>query len=182
MTPYVLSLRAGPKAREIIKKWEGLHDGDPTTANLNPYICRAGYWTIGWGHVVLGPNSQMLRGMPNKALAYSMYPAGVTMAECEALLRADLIRFENGVRPVCEGGPRPTSAAQFGAMVSLACNIGIGAFQKSSVARNHAMGNYQAAADSFMLWNKATVDGVRTILPGLTNRRAEERALYLSGT
>lgn len=174
-----IDLRAGPKARTIIKKWEGILDGDPRTVNLDPYICPAGYWTIGWGHVVLGPNGAMLRGRGNKALAYSMYPHGISIPEAEMLLRADLIKYENGVRPVCTPATTP---AQFGAMVALTLNIGIGAFQKSSVARFHRQGQHLLAANAFLPWNKATVDGKRVVLPGLSNRRAEERALYLSGS
>jgi len=36
----------------IIKKFEGLEDGDPTTVNLDPYVCPGGVWTIGWGHAI----------------------------------------------------------------------------------------------------------------------------------
>lgn len=47
---------------ELIKRFEGIEDGDPTTVNLDPYLCPADYWTIGWGHVVLNPDGQQLRG------------------------------------------------------------------------------------------------------------------------
>lgn len=173
-------LKAGPKARNVIKRWEGIMDGNPRTVNLDPYICPAGYWTIGWGHVVLGPNGQMLRGQSTKALAYSMYPNGITMAEAEMLLQSDLIKYENGVRPMCT---IHTTPAQFGAMVALTLNIGIGGFQKSSVARFHKAGAHQQAANAFLSWDKATVPGKgRIVLPGLVSRRQEERALYLSGS
>ena len=36
------------KAVDIIKRFEGILDGDPSTVNLEPYLCPAGYWTIGW--------------------------------------------------------------------------------------------------------------------------------------
>src|SRR4051794_31205741 len=48
-------------AVKLIRSFEGIEDGDPTTANLDPYLCPAGYWTIGWGHVVIGQDGQMLR-------------------------------------------------------------------------------------------------------------------------
>jgi len=43
-------------AVDLIKAFEGLRDGDPTSIRLDPYLCPAGYWTIGWGHVVLDPS------------------------------------------------------------------------------------------------------------------------------
>lgn len=85
-------------------------------------------------------------------------------------------------------GNAPTTQAQFDAMVSLAYNIGTGdwrrvghqrhpgGFADSSVLRDHVAGNYAAAADDFLKWNKAA----GRELPALTRRRNEERVLYLS--
>jgi lysozyme len=168
-------LRTGPRARAVIKKWEGIMDGDPRTVNLDPYLCPADYWTIGWGHVVQDRNGRMLRGRANRAAAYAMFPGGIDMAEAEILLQSDLITYERGVLAVC----RPdTNPCQFGAMVSLCFNIGIGAFQRSTLVRLHRAGDDAGAARAFASWNKATVGGVRQELRGLTSRRREEAALY----
>ena len=35
------------EAVELIKCFEGIPDGDPTTVNINPYLCPAAYWTSG---------------------------------------------------------------------------------------------------------------------------------------
>jgi GH24 family phage-related lysozyme (muramidase) len=64
----------------------------------------------------------------------------------------------------------------FDAIISLAYNIGTNAFAKSSVLRNLKAGNKQAAADSFLAWNKAG----GKVLKGLVNRRQAERKLFLS--
>ena len=64
---------------------------------------------------------------------------------------------------------------QLAAMVSLAYNIGVGNFRKSSVLRNHNRGDFPAAAQAFHLWNKAQ----GKVLQGLVKRRAEEAALYM---
>jgi lysozyme len=61
------------------------------------------------------------------------------------------------------------------ACIDLAYNIGVGAFAASSVSRWTGQNKYQAAADAFLLWNKA---GGR-VLPGLTTRRQRERGVYL---
>lgn len=60
------------------------------------------------------------------------------------------------------------------ACVDLAYNIGLGAFGASSVCRKTNRGEFDAAAQSFLLWNKA---GGR-VLRGLTLRRQWERATY----
>ncbi len=71
---------------------------------------------------------------------------------------------------------QPTTPNMLGAMVSLAYNIGLGAFGKSSVLKNHLARRYANAAASFNLWNK----GGGKVLPGLVRRRAAEAVLYLS--
>lgn len=62
------------------------------------------------------------------------------------------------------------------ACTSLAYNIGVGAFGASAVCRHSARREFAAAADAFLLWNKA---GGR-VLPGLTIRRRLERSQYLA--
>lgn len=172
-------MRTGPRARRLIQKWEGIEDGDPTTVNLDPYLCPAAYWTIGWGHVVRDPRGKMLKGAWNKAAAYAMYPRGITYEEAEILLVADLVATENGILRFI--GSAPTTPGQFGAMVALAFNIGVAGFGTSSVCNLHRQQRHEEAGASFLKWNKITCDGRKIVSPGLTNRRKDERALYLSG-
>lgn len=69
----------------------------------------------------------------------------------------------------------------FDALVSLAYNIGTSALANSnSVTGNIKKGNYKAAADGFLLWNKGRVNGKLQAINGLTRRRREERELFLS--
>lgn len=70
---------------------------------------------------------------------------------------------------------------QRAAAVSLAYNIGVGAYCKSSVARNFNARKWRAGCDSFMAWNKARVNGTLRPVAGLTNRRAREREICLRG-
>lgn len=178
--PEPTRMVAGPRARALIQKWEGIEDGDPSTVELDPYLCPAGYWTIGWGHVVRDEKGRMLYGRRNKQKAYDMYPRGITMAEAEKLLREDLVIYEDAVHRYAV--TPETTVGQFGAMVSLCFNIGTGNFSKSSVARHHRGGRHELAANSFLLWNKATLNGKLTVLRGLTRRRENERAFYLRHT
>jgi len=116
-------------------------------------------WTIGYG--CTGPNIR-----PGLT---------ITQAQAEQMLADRLAReFEPGVLAAI--GNAPTTQAQFDAMVSLAFNIGIGAFRSSHVCSYHRAGNYTAAADAFASWNHAA----GRVLPALTRRRLEEEKLYLS--
>ena len=62
------------------------------------------------------------------------------------------------------------------ACTSLAYNIGVGAFAASSVCRLTTRRTYDAAARSFLLWNKAG----GKVLPGLDKRRRIEAFYYMS--
>ena len=75
---------------DLIKSFEGIPDGDPSTVNLDPYLDPVGIWTVGWGHAIRG-GSDFLRGPANKQAAFALYPGGLTMKQAEDLLRADLL-------------------------------------------------------------------------------------------
>lgn len=122
------------------------------------YLCPAKVWTIGYGST----GKHVKPGMV------------ITEAQAEKLLRDDLSRFERKVSALAKA---PTQL-QFDAMVALAFNIGEDGFAKSSVLRAHNSQDYVRAEQAFALWNKA---GGR-VLKGLVNRRADEAALYRSGS
>jgi lysozyme len=69
---------------------------------------------------------------------------------------------------------------QFDAMVSIAFTIGSRAFRSSTVLRQHRAGNYPAAGDAFLMWDKDHQDGQLVVVPGLLKRRQIERAYYLN--
>lgn len=128
---------------------------------LRAYRCPAGVWTIGWGETDgVRPGDTCTREQADRWL-------------CE-----DLTDRARAVRALCSVEPSP---AELGALVSLAYNIGLAGFQRSTVLRQHNAGDREAAARAFGLWDKARVHGVLTTLPGLTARRAREAAMYLQG-
>jgi lysozyme len=96
-----------------------------------------------------------------------------SMAEVDKLLEEDLERFQSGVKRLCPNG---LTAGRFGALVSFAFNVGLGNLQNSTLRMKHNRGEFESAAEEFLKWNKA---GGKE-LKGLTNRRKDERALYLS--
>lgn len=123
---------------------------------LQSYQDTGGVWTIGRGHTPATPGQK------------------ITLAQADALLAADIGWAEDAVNGATHDVA--TTGNQFSAMVSLTFNIGSAGFRRSSVLRLHREGDTQGAADAFRLWNQD--NGVA--LAGLTRRRAEERALYLT--
>jgi lysozyme len=99
---------------------------------------------------------------------------GDTMTRVAADLRLDdeLVSYEQAVWSATGGN---VTQGEFDAMVSLAWNIGISAFKKSTVVKAHNRGDKTAAARAFGLWNK--VKG--KVNKGLVRRRALEAAWYL---
>ena len=132
---------------------------DAEGLRLKSYRCPAGVWTIGRGHT---------NGVRPGATC--------SVAEADAWFLEDISASAEAVKAACATKP---DANELGAMTSLAFNVGDGAFAKSTVLRATNAGDRQAAARAFGLWNKATVDGKLTELPGLTARRSAESALYL---
>lgn len=161
---------------ELVKAFEGCPDGDPTTVNLDPYLDPVGIWTIGWGHAIADVSGRWLRGPSAGPTARALYPGGITRVQAEALLRADLLDACRNVQLLV---PRPLSDGQFGALASFAFNVGGNALAKSTLLRKLLAGDTAGAADQFLVWNKARVNGVLQPLPGLTRRRKAERAMFL---
>lgn len=115
------------------------------------------YFTIGWGHC--GPDVK-----PDDAW---------TQDHADAQLVADLATAEGAVNRAVTA---PLTQNQFDALVCLAFNIGVGAFEGSTLVKYLNLHKYQMADSEFLRWNKQA--GV--ILIGLVRRRKAERALFLT--
>lgn len=159
----------------LVKKFEGVVDGDPTTVNLDPYLDPVGIWTIGWGHAIRDLSGHYLRGKATRAQARALYPDGLTVAQAETLLAADLLDAATDVQALVR---IPTTLQQFSALVSFEFNTG--GLRRSTLLKKLNAGYYQAAADEFGRWVKGRVRGQLVTLNGLVRRRADERALFLS--
>lgn len=121
---------------------------------LSAYLCPADVWTIGYGTT---------RGVK----------AGQTISKpkAEELLSEDVREFE---RAVLDAIQVPVTQGQFDALVSLAYNIGAARFRSSTLLKLLNQSRYADAAAQFPRWNR----GGGRVLPGLTKRRAAERALF----
>jgi lysozyme len=70
---------------------------------------------------------------------------------------------------------------QLGALASLSFNVGVNFVENSTLIRKINAGDHHGAADEFLRWDKANVEGRLVQLPGLTRRRQAERQLFLQG-
>lgn len=136
---------------EVLKKYEGFR--------ANAYKCPAGIWTIGYGET-LGVKE------------------GMVWTEEYASERLK-VRVKGFLLSVLKDCPQLVlePPGRIVACTSLAYNIGTAAWKVCSVNRRTREKNYQTAADAFLMWNKAK----GKVLKGLTNRRIEERKMYLDG-
>ena len=158
-------MKISKKTIEMLKHHEGVR--------LRPYRCPALLWTVGVGHVI-DPAHIGVKFEDRKTLPIPPgWDRSLSMDEVESILAKDLERFERGVERLCPNG---LTQPRFDALVSFAFNVGLGNLQRSSIRMRHNRGDYEGAAEAFMMWTKA---GGKE-LPGLVKRRKDERALYLS--
>ena len=142
----------------LIKEFEGFR--------AEAYRDAAGVWTIGYGTTAAaGVGVTPVPGMT------------ITKAEAEWYLQKAVNKFAGQVEAMLTA---PANDNQFGAFVSLAYNIGPGAFSRSSALRRFNEGKVALAAEAILAWNKATVSGRKQVLRGLARRREAEKALFLS--
>ncbi|HEY5209905.1 MAG TPA: lysozyme [Stellaceae bacterium] len=125
------------------------------------YRDAAGIPTIGYGH-------RLAMDEPD--------PGAMTRDAALSLLKQDVATAEAAVRRTIAAA---LTQAEFDALVSLAFNIGGGAFGGSTLAARLNAGDFLGAAREFLAWDKIRVAGALTVSPGLSRRRAAERDLFL---
>ena len=135
---------------DLIKSFEGLR--------LTGYTCAAGKATVGFGHC--GPEVKV--GMV------------ITQDEADRLLAEDLAKFEAGVNAAVK---TPISQNQFDSLVSFSFNVGLKAFQNSTLLKLLNKRMYGEAAAQLERWCHANGGAV---LPGLLRRRRAEKELFLT--
>lgn len=138
-------MKISDKGIAMIKEFEGLR--------LTTYKCAAGVKTIGYGHT----GSDVYYGQR------------ITEREAEALLRADLARFERHVNSYDDA--YGWSQNEFDALVSFAFNVG-----SIDQLTYNGIRSKKLIADKMLEYCKA--GGKR--LSGLVARRQREREMFLS--
>ena len=137
----------------LIKSFEG--------CKLTAYKDIVGVWTIGYGLTTGAIQGVNVRGGMT-----------ITQAQADAYLGDVLTSFGDSI---LERMTRLPTDNQFGAMLSLAYNVGVGAFSKSTCLRRFNDGDLEGAAEALTWFNKAGGKVVR----GLVRRREAERDLFL---
>jgi len=144
-------------AIDLAKRFEGFHRVPKTDpGRAHPYICPAGFWTIGYGH-----------------LCDPKHPP-ITEAEAEVYLARDLqsaLAATLRYCPVLATEPESRLAA----IVDFTFNLGAGRLQTSTLRRRINRRDWPAAARELRRW----VYGGGRVLPGLVTRREAEAARLL---
>ncbi len=143
-------------AIDLAKRFEGFHQvpkSDPLR-RAHPYVCPAGYWTIGYGH-----------------LCDPKHPP-ITVAEAEIYLARDLVTALNATLHYC-----PVLATEpegrLAAIVDFTFNLGAGRLQTSTLRRRINQRDWAQVASEIRRW----VRGGGRVLPGLAARREAEAEL-----
>lgn len=140
----------------LAKQFEGFHRVPKfdQERRAHPYICPAGYWTIGYGHLC-----------DSKHLP-------ITDVDAEVYLARDLITALNATLRYC-----PVLATEpddrLAAIVDFTFNLGAGRVQTSTLRRRVNQQDWPNATRELRRW----VYGGGKVLPGLVARREAEAAL-----
>ena len=159
---------------DLVKFYEGTHDGNLSKIGLQPKTCPSGIWTIGYGRALKDIDGKWLKGVDGFSRLMDIYPdwETITLDEAEDMLEEDLERFEAQVDSL----NLKLKQYQYDAVVSICYNIGFGNFLSSTLLRR-IKGEKGSIREAFAMWNKS--NGVT--LKGLQRRRESEATLFLDG-
>ena len=146
-------MKTSDKGIEQIKSFEGFRS--------MPYQDVVGKWTVGYGHLMVFGDGTVV-GSP------------ITMGQATQLLKGDLHTAEQAVNSC---GVELTQN-EFDALVSFTYNLGVGAFQRSTLLKLLKAGNKTAASGEFPKWSMAGGKDV----PGILKRRLAEQDCFLHST
>lgn len=141
-------------ARDLCIQFEGFSG--------TPYLCPAGYWTIGYGTVYKPDGSQVTASHPaiSKALALEW-------------LNHELLH--NYMPAVLSATPNLLKHPQvLGALTDFAYNLGGARYRASTLARYVRTEQWTQAVGQLQLWTR----GGGRVLPGLVRRRQAEAKFF----
>lgn len=140
-------------AAALCRRFEGLV--------LKPYLCPAGYWTIGYGTVYKPDGTRVTQDH-----------APITKETAEAWLIHEL--RHNYMAGVLKASPSLIAYPQaLGAITDFAYNLGVARYRASTLRRKIDAQDWDAAKEQLMLWTR----GGGRVLPGLVKRRQAECSL-----
>lgn len=143
-------------AIDLAKRFEGFERKVKRGVEITaiPYICPAGFWTIGYGHLCDPKHLPITEADADAYLAHDLQTALVaSLRYC----------------PVLAAEPESRLAA----IVDFTFNLGAGRLQTSTLRRRINQRDWVAAGQEVHRW----VYGGGKVLPGLVARRTAEAAL-----
>lgn len=136
---------------DLCKRHEGFHRVRPGDPRAWPYICPAGYWTIGYGHLCLPSHPPIYQESAEVYLCEDLRRAySATLRYCPALIEWPQTRLA--------------------AIMDFTFNLGAGRLASSTLRRRINQGDWPAAARELRRW----IYGGGRVLPGLVARREDE--------
>ena len=145
-------------AIELAKRFEGFERRVKREIEITaiPYVCPAGFWTIGYGHLCDPKHPPITEAEAEVYLAHDLQSAlAATLRYCPVLITEP------------EG--------RLAAIVDFTFNLGAGRLQTSTLRRRVNLQDWVAARHELRRW----VYGGGKVLPGLVTRREVEVSLLL---
>ena len=145
-------MKISSKGLELIKEFEGF--------SSVAYLCPAKIPTIGYGNTFYSDGRKV--------------KLGEQISKTNALELLELVANKDFADKIFPAIKVPVTQNQFDAMCSLAYNIGVGNFSKSTLLKKVNSGDFDGASNEFLKWNKS---GGKELL-GLTKRRQREYEMF----
>ena len=146
-------------AIDLAKRFEGFERKAKRGIEITavPYVCPAGFWTIGYGHLCGAEHPPITEGEAEAYLARDLQTAlTATLRYC----------------PVLATEPE----ARLAAIVDFTFNLGAGWLQTSTLRRRINQRDWSSAGQELRRW----VYSGGKVLPGLVTRREAEAAWLLN--
>lgn len=153
-----MSLNSVSCAAQLVRTFEGLR--------LRPYLCPAGYWTIGYGCRFLMDGTAVTANTPS-----------LTAQQAERLVEHTLVQLVPVLRRLVHV---PLTPQQEGALLDWQFNLGTAAIAGSTLLHLLNAGQTAAAGAQLLHWDHMHRNGHLVRVPGLTRRRRAEWLLFTS--
>lgn len=154
-------MKASQHLLDLLVEWEGL--------KLKSYLDVAKLLTIGIGHLLTKEEKEtgfiVIKGQKVP------WHCGITKSQAYDLKIQDMVRFEQSVNSSVKV---ELKQHQYDALVSFAYNVGVAAFQGSTLLKKLNAGQYSEVPAELSKWVKAGGKKIQ----GLVNRRNNEIKLW----
>lgn len=161
-----------PQLIKFIKAYESIHDGDLSTIDLEPKLDPVGFWTEGWGKLML-KNGQKMTVKQFPTLASIMpYRTITNYAQADKDLVRTLVEVRNGVQRKLKVSLLPH---QIESLISHAYNCGFSATLYTLINSNAP----EWKIKDWYTTRYTTANGI--YLKGLQYRRNDEYEMRLNG-